>query len=99
MSCFNPDGSFTYTPNADYNGPDSFTYTVDDGNGGPATGTVNLTVNSVNDDPVAVDDDYAVDEDGALNIPAPGVLSNDSDVEGDTLTVSVDTGRRNGILF
>src|SRR5207248_10894741 len=33
----NPDGAFTYTPAADYNGPDSFTYTVGDGNGGTAT--------------------------------------------------------------
>ncbi len=45
--------SVTYTPSANYFGPDSFTYTISDGNGGSATGTVNVTVNNVNDPPVA----------------------------------------------
>ncbi len=49
----NGDGTFTYTPNADYNGTDSFTYTTDDGNGGSATATVAITVTPVNDVPVA----------------------------------------------
>ena len=47
----NPDGSFTYTPDANYGGADSFTYTVDDGQGGTATATVNLTVTPVADAP------------------------------------------------
>ena len=47
----NPDGSFTYTPDANYGGADSFTYTVNDGNGGTATATVNLTVTPVADAP------------------------------------------------
>ncbi|HUL05884.1 MAG TPA: tandem-95 repeat protein, partial [Candidatus Acidoferrum sp.] len=47
----NPDGSFTYTPDANYGGPDGFTYTVDDGHGGTATGTVTLTVTPVADAP------------------------------------------------
>src|SRR4029434_321733 len=47
----NPDGSFTYTPDANYGGADSFTYTVGDGQGGTATGTVNLTVTPVADAP------------------------------------------------
>jgi hypothetical protein len=41
---FNADGSFTYTPNGGYSGPDSFTYVVSDGLGGTDTGTVNITV-------------------------------------------------------
>ncbi len=49
----NPDGSFTYTPNADFNGPDSFTYTIDDGKGGTDTATVDVTVEPVNDAPEA----------------------------------------------
>jgi hypothetical protein len=39
-------GVVTYTPATDYVGTDSFTYTISDGNGGTATGTVNITVNS-----------------------------------------------------
>jgi len=45
----NADGSFTYTPNADFNGADSFSYTGGDGNGGLATATVAITVTTVND--------------------------------------------------
>jgi VCBS repeat-containing protein len=47
-----PNGSYTYTPNANYVGPDSFTFTVSDGNGGTDTGTVSFTVTPVNDPPV-----------------------------------------------
>ena len=49
----NGDGSFIYTPNANFNGSDSFTYDASDDNGGTATATVNLTVNAVNDPPQA----------------------------------------------
>src|SRR5207244_1618813 len=45
----NADGSFTYTPNANYNGPDSFTYKANDGTADSNVATVNLTVNPVND--------------------------------------------------
>ncbi|EAQ98956.2 retention module-containing protein [Congregibacter litoralis] len=51
----NADGTVTYTPNADYNGPDSFTYTISDGQGGTDTATVNLTVTPVDDAPVSAD--------------------------------------------
>ena len=51
----NSDGSYTYTPNANYVGSDSFTYTVVDGNGGSATGTVAITVVNANDAPIAGD--------------------------------------------
>ena len=50
------DGSFTYTPNADFNGTDSFTYTASDGTAASNVATVTITVTGVNDAPVAVND-------------------------------------------
>lgn len=95
---FNADGSFTYTPNANFTGVDSFTYKVNDGTGDSGTALVSITVNPVNDDPVAVNDGYATDEDVALVIPATGVLANDSDIDGDTLVPDVVTGPAHGSL-
>lgn len=80
-----PDGNYTYTPFSNYNGTDSFTVTVSDGDGGTNTKTVNVTVLSVNDAPVAQDDTaQAVDEDTPITID---VLANDTDIDGDTLTI------------
>ncbi|WP_340123641.1 retention module-containing protein, partial [Methylobacter svalbardensis] len=44
----NQDGSFTYTPNANYNGGDSFTYTITDSQGATDTATVTINVTPVN---------------------------------------------------
>lgn len=55
----NADGTFTYTPDKDYDGPDSFTYTITDGKGGTDTATVSLTVNPGDDLPAAEDDENA----------------------------------------
>jgi VCBS repeat-containing protein len=82
----NPDGSVTYSPASNYNGSDSFTYTVSDGSGGSAAAAVNITVNGVNDPPVAGDDLLTVLEDGPM--ASVNVLNNDSDIDGDTLTVT-----------
>ena len=73
-----------YIPDDDIFGVDVFTYTIIDDNGGSATGTVSVTVNPVNDDPVAVDDDAETDEDTPISID---VLDNDDDVDGDVLDV------------
>jgi uncharacterized repeat protein (TIGR01451 family) len=83
--------SCTYTPAADYNGPDSFTYTVSDGHGGTDTGTVSVTVTPVNDNPHAVADAITTAEDTPS--AATNVVANDTDVDGDSLTV---TGKTNG---
>ncbi|MDO9368144.1 MAG: tandem-95 repeat protein [Sphingopyxis sp.] len=50
----NANGTVTYSPNANFNGVDTITYTISDGQGGTATATVSVTVNAVNDAPVAV---------------------------------------------
>jgi Ca2+-binding RTX toxin-like protein len=81
----NADGTLTYTPDADYNGSDTITYKVDDGNGGTDEATVAVTVKPVNDDPDAVDDADSTDYNTAVTV---NVLANDTDVDGDTLTVS-----------
>ncbi|MFC1547207.1 Ig-like domain-containing protein [Candidatus Neomarinimicrobiota bacterium] len=80
----NPDGSVTYTPAPDFNGSDSFTYTISDGSGGSASANVSVTINAVNDAPVAGNDAAETQEDTPVTID---VLANDSDVDGDPLTV------------
>ncbi len=81
----NANGSFTYTPSANYTGTDSFTYRANDGQANSNTVTVTITINAGNNVPVAVNDAYTTNEDTALNMAAPGVLSNDSDPDGDTI--------------
>ena len=82
-----------YIPNSNYNGPDQFTYTISDGNGGTATATVFMTVIPSNDDPEAVDDTANTNEDTPVTI---NVLANDSDVEGDAISVTGVTQPANG---
>lgn len=94
----NANGSFSYTPNANYSGPDSFTYKANDGTLDSNVVTVSLTVREVNSAPVAVANGYSVDEDGVLTIGAPGLLGNDSDPENDTLTAVLVTGVAHGTL-
>ena len=84
---YNGDGTFAYTPGADFNGTDTFTYTLDDGAGGQATGTVTVTVAAVNDAPVAADDVAGGDEDAT--IVTGNVLANDGDVDGELTGASV----------
>ena len=81
----NTDGTFTYTPDTNFTGSDSFTYEVSDGNGGTDQAIANITISSVNDVPVAADDSFNTDEDVALT---GSVLGNDSDIDGDTLSVN-----------
>jgi hypothetical protein len=82
----NNNGTFTYTPNTDFNGNDSFTYTLDDDNGGSTSGAVNITINPVNDNPIATADSVITDED--VFVTTADVRLNDSDIDGDTLMVA-----------
>src|SRR5204863_3584651 len=92
----NPDGAFSYTPAADYNGPDVFTYRAGDGQSLSAVATVTVTITPVNDAPVARDDAYQTAEDTPLVLPARGLLANDTDADGDTLTALLVTGPQHG---
>ena len=91
------DDTFDYTPNADYNGADSFTYEICDSNGDCDPATVSITVNAVDDNPIAVDDAASVDEDASVNIT---VLDNDT-FGGDgpsTGTITLVSGTTNGTI-
>ncbi|EMK5586884.1 tandem-95 repeat protein [Vibrio parahaemolyticus] len=79
----NPDGSVTYTPDDNYVGKDTFTYIVTSG-GVSESSTVEVNVTPVNDAPVAKDDIATTQEDTAVTID---VLSNDTDVDGDKLSI------------
>ena len=92
------DGHYTYTPAAAFTGIDTFDYTVTDGTL-TDTGTLSISVGATNDDPVATDDTGAVDEDATLTVAAiNGVIqANDTDPDGDTLTVgAIRTGTEAG---
>ena len=89
----NADGSYSYTPDTDFNGEDSFTYTIDDGQGGMTTQTATITVAAVNDAPVAEDSSISTDEDTV----AKGQLVA-TDIDGDDLTFALDTDANNGTV-
>ena len=85
----NADGTYTYTPAANYNGPDSFTYTVTDpASGESLTQTVNITVTPVNDAPVGVGtigNQADIDAETIAGLDVSGFFA---DVDGDTLSYS-----------
>ncbi len=84
----NASGEIVYVPVANFNGTDTFTYTVSSG-GVSETASITVTVNPVNDGPDLVADTASGDEDGG---PVTGdVLANDSDLDGDGLTVTTFT--------
>ncbi len=91
----NPDGSFSYTPNANFYGTDSFTYTAQNGVAVSNTATESITVYSV---PVANNDSYTTNVDTTLSVSAPGVLSNDTNADNNPLTATLSTGPINGVL-
>lgn len=77
--------NLVYTPNSNFNGIDSFTFRVNDGVSNSTDADVNININAVNDLPVAVDDIISRTDWQTFSID---VLNNDSDADGDTLTVT-----------
>jgi VCBS repeat-containing protein len=103
---FNPDGTFSVVPLPSDQGMDDgesrqvvFQYIANDGTADSAPATVTVTINGANDAPVALDDSYSITEDMTLVILPLGVLANDSDVDGDTLTAEVFSGPAHGDLI
>ena len=97
------DRTVTVTPAADSNGTADITLTVTDQEvdgkaAEDSSTTFTLTVEPVNDPPVAEADTFETPMDSTLTVSAPGVLANDSDVEGDPLTASTVSGPSDGTL-
>jgi len=86
----NADGSFTYIPERNYHGSDVFIYEVSDGRGGRDFGQVDLTINPVNDAPIARSDAYRTNYTETLEVNVDeGLLRNDRDLEDSDLTVNI----------
>ena len=85
--------SLSYSPNANYSGSDSFSYKANDGVADSNTATVTITVNGINDNPEAANQDVEVNEDGTASITLTG-----SDEEEDTLSFTVLSQPKNGTL-
>lgn len=94
----NSDGSFTYTPNPDFNGNDMFTYKATDGVLDSSLATVQISVTPVNDPPAGAADSYDAITGSVLTVAAPGVLANDTDIDGDSLTAVLTTDATAGAL-
>jgi hypothetical protein len=83
----------SYLPNPDYNGSDSFVFVADDGKGGVDTGTVSIAIHSLDDVPLAADDEAATDEGMVVDV---AVLANDRDPDGNGVRVVGVTQAVNG---
>ncbi len=101
----NADGSYSFDPGEGYQdlgvgetAEVTFTYEVSDGQGGTSTATGTITVEGTNDGPVASDEALSGTEDTAITFTAQDLLSNDTDVDGDSLTITNIDAPDNGTL-
>lgn len=91
------DDQLQYLPPVDFSGGDSFTYSASDGIQS-AGATVTITIGTGEFAPIAVDDSYQTGQNDVLNVPAPGVLQNDTDANGDQLLAVKQTNPLHGTL-
>ena len=93
------DGSFTYAPDPEFHGTDTFQYRANDGDDDSPPADVEISVQPVNDPPLAKGDSYFGRPNEAIVISAAdGVLANDQDPDGDPLSVSLATGPGSGTV-
>lgn len=90
-----PSGGYSYTPEPGFVGTDYFYFRAYDGLdwSEPVTVTLRVAATGSNVPPIAVGDRYFAQLNGALSVPAPGLIENDQDHNGDALTVSLVEGR------
>ncbi|MCS4051272.1 surface protein [Salinibacter ruber] len=91
-------GALQYDPQRNFSGTDSFSYEAVDDSSAADTASVTIAVLPINDPPVANADSFETRQDSALTVAAPGVLENDTDVDGDTLAAALVSGAGNGDL-
>ncbi|WP_226670446.1 tandem-95 repeat protein [Metabacillus litoralis] len=92
-------GAYKYEPNPNATGKDSFTFKVNDGKVDSGVATVEVDIKAVNDAPIAKADQYEVQEDTILNVVGPtSILTNDQDLENDSLTAVKLSEPKNGKL-
>lgn len=91
--------NYTYHPDPNFSGQDSFTFYVSEDSLQSGIATIEIEVSPVNDAPVAVGESYTLAMNEQLDINPPGLLANDSDVDGDDLVVGIVTYTGSGTLY
>ena len=94
----NSTGSFIYVPDLNFHGIDHFKYVANDGTVSSNIANVTIIVKMINHAPIARNDAYSVNENATLTIGGRGVLANDTDADGNTLTAVLVTNVLNGVL-
>jgi hypothetical protein len=94
----NPDGSFTFIPHSNYTGTDEFRYRASDSLAESDVARVLLSIQSINQAPLAQDDSFSHSPNQQLAIGLPGVLENDHDPDGQALSAELVSGPAHGSL-
>lgn len=99
VAVINANNTISYTPDADFFGDDSYTYQVRDADGDTDTALVSVTINAVNDQPIAVGDGASLNEDSGpigVDVLVNDVLGNNPLVGDQPVSISIQSGPSNG---